>query len=50
MLIDLETDPGEMVNLAKERRHEPRLREGRRLLRAWHERNGVALDQGYLAG
>jgi arylsulfatase A-like enzyme len=50
MLIDLETDPGEMVNLAKERRHEPRLRDGRRLLRAWHERNGVALDPGYLVG
>lgn len=50
MLIDLKTDPGEMVNLAGERRHELRLREGRRLLRAWHERNGVALDQGYVVG
>ena len=50
MLIDLKTDPGEMVNLAGERRHEVRLRDGRRLLRAWHERNGVALDQGYVVG
>ena len=49
-MIDLKTDPGEMVNLAKDRRHELRLRDGRRLLRAWHERNGVALDQGYLVG
>lgn len=48
MLIELKTDPGETVNLAKKRRHEPQLCDGRQLLRAWRGRNGVALDQGYI--
>ena len=48
MLIDLEKDPGEMVNLAMDRRHRPRLEEGRRLLVEWHRENGVVLDPGYI--
>ena len=47
MLIDLETDPGEMVNLARDRRHEVQLRKGRQLLSAWRRQNGVPLDEGY---
>ncbi len=47
MLIDLETGPGEMANLAGDRRYEAQLRKGRRLLGEWHRRNAVALDEGY---
>lgn len=48
MLIDLETDPGEMVNLAKEPRFAPQLQKGRQNLRQWYRENGEAFDQGYL--
>jgi choline-sulfatase len=47
MLIDLESDPGELVNLAAERRYRPQLEEGRRMLAQWHRENDVALDPGY---
>ena len=47
MLIDLETGPGEMVNLASDRRYEAQLHKGRQLLGTWHRQNGVALDEGY---
>jgi arylsulfatase A-like enzyme len=50
MVLDLEKDPGEMVNLATDRRSRPRLEEGRRLLARWHRENGVTLDAGYAAG
>jgi arylsulfatase A-like enzyme len=50
MLIDLEKDPGEMVNLALDRRYKPRLEQGRRLLEEWHRENHVALDPAYRAG
>ena len=47
MVIDLKTDPGEMVNLAKEQRGQSRLNEGRRLLSQWSRQNDVVLDDGY---
>jgi arylsulfatase A-like enzyme len=47
MLIDLEKDPGEMVNLASDPRYRPQLEEGRHALAGWYRENGVALDSGY---
>ena len=47
MVIDLKSDPGEMVNLATEQRGRSRLNEGRRLLPQWCRENGVSLDEGY---
>ena len=48
MLIDLETDPGEMVNLAPNPRFAPQLLAGRRALRQWHRDHGERLDPGYI--
>jgi arylsulfatase A-like enzyme len=48
MVIDLKTDPGEMVNLAKEQRGQSRLNEGRKLLPQWCRQNGVSLDDAYV--
>ena len=39
-LYDLENDPGEMVNLAVERRHQPLLDRHRHLLETWAARTG----------
>jgi arylsulfatase A-like enzyme len=36
-LVDLERDPGEMVNLAQSARWDPKLQEMRRLLQDWSE-------------
>jgi choline-sulfatase len=48
MLVDLQADPGEMSNLAGERREQQRLQTGRRLLREWCSQNGVALESRYI--
>ena len=48
MLIDLETDPGEMLNLARERRFAPQLEQGRQRLRQWYREHGESLDPGYV--
>lgn len=50
MLVDLASDPGEMNNLAIERRHAPQLERGRRTLVEWSRSHDVALDQQYVAG
>lgn len=39
-LMDLETDPGEMRNLARDPQHEPVLVEHRQLLEEWYRDNG----------
>ena len=48
MLSDLETNPGKMVNLAKERRFASQLQMGAAKLRPWYRENGEPLDQGYV--
>lgn len=48
VLIDRDKDLGEMINLAGERSRAKQLAQGRQLLREWHDRNGVALDPGFL--
>lgn len=39
-LLDLDTDPGEMFNLAKDPKSAPVLAEHRRLLKEWYQQNG----------
>jgi hypothetical protein len=48
VLSDLETDPGKMVSLAKERRFASQLQMGRQSLGQWYRENGESLDQGYV--
>ena len=48
MLFDLESDPGEMNNLAVDPRHMNILTQHRRLLCKWYDENGETLDEKYI--
>ncbi|MEJ1974606.1 MAG: sulfatase-like hydrolase/transferase [Lacunisphaera sp.] len=47
-LVDLQTDPGEMKNLAADASARPALEQGRRMLKQWYADNELALDPGYI--
>ncbi len=47
MLVDLQTDPGEMKNLAPDPEYAEILAQHRRLLRQWYEENSETLDEKY---
>lgn len=47
-LTDMETDPGEMHNLAADPAHATVLAEHRKLLVDWYRENGEALDPAYI--
>lgn len=49
-LVDLQTDPGEMRNLAGDVSSQSPLEQGRRLLREWYAAHGLVLDPGYVVG
>ncbi len=46
-LVDMETDPGEMKNLAHDKDHQDVLAQHRRLLRAWVEENNDTTGKAY---
>jgi len=48
MLIDLDKDPGEMVNLAADFGHQIVLAEHRAMLRRWYAAHDETLDPGYI--
>ncbi|MHC4557900.1 MAG: sulfatase family protein [Planctomycetota bacterium] len=48
MLFDLESDPGEMNNLAVDHRYMNILNQHRRLLCKWYDENGETLDEKYI--
>jgi choline-sulfatase len=50
MLVNLQTDSGEMNNLAGDPRSRERLEAGRAALRQWCRDNQVELDSAYVAG
>ncbi|MCX7014907.1 MAG: sulfatase-like hydrolase/transferase [Candidatus Sumerlaeota bacterium] len=49
-LVDLQNDPGEMKNLARDPAHRETLLECRKLLQDWYRENGETLVPGYIAG
>ncbi len=50
MLIDIKSDPGEMHNLAFDKKYHKELTEGRHLLFNWYKGNGFILEDGYNIG
>ena len=47
MLINLDKDPGEMNNLAADKKYKAQLQRGRRLLTEWYRTANIDLDAGY---
>ena len=47
-MIDLEHDPGEMKNLARDADNRPLLLEGRRRLLQWYRDHNMTLDPSYV--
>jgi arylsulfatase A-like enzyme len=48
MLLDLQTDPGEMRNLATDPKYRDILARHRTLLRDWYPQNGETLDAEFI--
>ncbi len=46
--VDLDRDPGEMQNMAKDPAYRDRVREGRKALKDWYSQAGLTLDPKYI--